>query len=41
MKQQANNQTKAAERLGINRNTLYKKVTDYEKAQQPGETPEG
>ena len=40
MKQQGNNQTKAAERLGINRNTLYKKVTDYEKAQQPGDTPE-
>ena len=40
MKQQGNNQTKAAERLGINRNTLYKKVTDYEKAQQPDSTPD-
>ncbi len=32
MQEQSGTQTKAAERLGINRNTLYKKVSEYEKA---------
>jgi transcriptional regulator with AAA-type ATPase domain len=41
MEQCGGTQVTAARRLGINRNTLYKKVTDYRKADANGDAPPG